>query len=275
MGEDVIRGLMDGTCPKCDARIGWAGSVADRPPCHRCGHQIAAELLEADDRALAEARERVLARVREREAREWAERTPEQEEAYRLGYASCRPGLSPLEWLNPYRAQVFTPGPMKDELERYRFWNWGWGDCEAGAPCRIEGVSPGPSPMVMRPVVLDPGPDRAVLTGSQVYGQPTEESDVDLVVLVEQDDFDKLLEHFPPTGDPDAYKGCPAQAVRCGKLNLIMVTSVDHLECWRGGTRMLKERAEREGPLPRSEAVALFRHLRGLPPEEGVSDASA
>lgn len=48
--------MMDATCPKCNRRVGWAGEVTDRPPCHRCGHQVTRQELEADRAKFAEMR---------------------------------------------------------------------------------------------------------------------------------------------------------------------------------------------------------------------------
>lgn len=105
----------------------------------------------------------------------------------------------------------------------------------------------------------DPPTMCAVLTGSRVYGTPREDSDVDLAVLVSLEDFDKLVALFPPGGEADSYKGCPAQPLRIGKLNLLLVTSEAHLAIWRAGTDILKANA----PVTREQAMQLFAEMRG------------
>jgi uncharacterized protein (DUF983 family) len=37
----------DARCPKCNRRIGWTGSLKNRPPCPGCGYQIPLEELQA------------------------------------------------------------------------------------------------------------------------------------------------------------------------------------------------------------------------------------
>lgn len=48
--------MIDATCPKCRAHIGWYGEVTDRPACHRCGHQVPREQLESDKAKMDEFR---------------------------------------------------------------------------------------------------------------------------------------------------------------------------------------------------------------------------
>ena len=38
MSKTVIGGFFDARCSKCGARIGWYGTLADRPPYRRCSH---------------------------------------------------------------------------------------------------------------------------------------------------------------------------------------------------------------------------------------------
>ena len=60
----------------------------------------------------------------------------------------------------------------------------------------------------------------AFITGSRVYGTPTETSDVDLVVLMDQGTRDALIQEF----------GLP---VRCGKLNIIALTDEVAMLAWK------------------------------------------
>ena len=45
-----MRGFFDATCVKCRRRFGWAGSLADQPPCPHCGWKPT--LTENDKKAL-------------------------------------------------------------------------------------------------------------------------------------------------------------------------------------------------------------------------------
>ncbi len=42
--------MIDAQCPKCRRRFGWHGDLTDRPACPRCGHQLPAAELAADQR---------------------------------------------------------------------------------------------------------------------------------------------------------------------------------------------------------------------------------
>ena len=57
--ETDTRAFMDATCPKCKRRIGWHGTVLDRPAC-ACGHQIDKAELQADHDKVAEFRRLLL-----------------------------------------------------------------------------------------------------------------------------------------------------------------------------------------------------------------------
>ena len=46
--------MSDVSCPKCRKRFGWRGDLKDRPPCPRCGHQVDAAVLAADQACLDE-----------------------------------------------------------------------------------------------------------------------------------------------------------------------------------------------------------------------------
>ncbi len=50
------KAMLDATCPKCNRRIGWYGTVLDRPACRHCGHQIDRAALQADHDQVAEFR---------------------------------------------------------------------------------------------------------------------------------------------------------------------------------------------------------------------------
>lgn len=107
----------------------------------------------------------------------------------------------------------------------------------------------------------------AFLTGSHAYGTPTEDSDVDLVVLCSEadanilrrlaDNAGKFLEI--PVGDKVAVlpnDGC--YALRFGKLNLLACFTQSAYSAWSEGTEELVT----ERPVPRQEAVRVFDRTR-------------
>lgn len=84
---------------------------------------------------------------------------------------------------------------------------------------------------------------KACLTGSRVYGTPRFDSDLDCVVLVE-DDNDYQLLHFSSDKrngailTNDGYNGV---SLRFGNLNVIAVLRDEKVfEAWRKGTDFLK-----------------------------------
>lgn len=98
----------------------------------------------------------------------------------------------------------------------------------------------------------------AFLTGSRVYGTPTEDSDWDLVVLTTDATALALHDVFAPD-EPASRQG----SIKVGKLNLILITNLAEYGAWRAGTEQLKARA----PVTREEAI---RTLRGLCGEVGL-----
>lgn len=108
----------------------------------------------------------------------------------------------------------------------------------------------------------------ALLTGSRVYGTPNADSDVDLVVLVSHDDYQRLLETAEPDlkeKDKRNYDGVGGlrASIRFGKLNLLVCTDPLAFEVWRRGTERLKRDADAShAPVDRDTAVRLFNDLR-------------
>ncbi len=105
----------------------------------------------------------------------------------------------------------------------------------------------------------------ALVTGSAVYGQTRDDSDIDLVVLVTPADIN-LLRFFADNmvtkherKESDAGPGGISASLRFGKLNLLCVTDPIQYEVWRRGTRMLKDKGV---PISRELAVAMFEALR-------------
>lgn len=84
----------------------------------------------------------------------------------------------------------------------------------------------------------------AFVTGSRRYGKPTPDSDLDLVILVEDEDAQKLLIEHGGEQDDDGRL-----VIRFGKLNLIVCRDIEQYEAWKDGT----------------EACVKVRHLSGQP----------
>ncbi len=87
----------------------------------------------------------------------------------------------------------------------------------------------------------------AFITGSRAYGTPREDSDVDLVVLVESEDGAMLWEQGV---SQEGEKTC-----RFGKLNLLVFESRERFNKWRDVT----EELQRKRPVTRDEAVKAFQ----------------
>jgi hypothetical protein len=73
----------------------------------------------------------------------------------------------------------------------------------------------------------------AFMTGSYVYGTPTEKSDIDLVVLMDPQELD-LLAGLSDSGEHgDRYELAKNGAsLRFGSLNLIVVTTQEQFDAW-------------------------------------------
>lgn len=90
------------------------------------------------------------------------------------------------------------------------------------------------------------------VTGSQAYGDPRPDSDLNLVVLGDA----KLEQGLRLMSEPRADG-----SICFGKLNLIVCTSVEQYNVWKKGTEELRNRWEHLGPVSRDEAVLYFANL--------------
>ena len=94
----------------------------------------------------------------------------------------------------------------------------------------------------------------AFLTGSHVYGEPKETSDIDLVVFIK--DSDQYLLHTNQKG------GLKTGTLRYGRLNLISCGSPEKYDIWKQGTDMLLARTKVSGrKIGTKEATELFDAL--------------
>jgi hypothetical protein len=104
--------------------------------------------------------------------------------------------------------------------------------------------------------VTTPKPPNAFLTGSRVYGEPTPDSDVDLVVLIDKAGAAQL-EALLGRDLVDYDHTCIS--VRSGRINLLLCTELKVFEGWRKGTDVLAKVA----PVPRDKAADALGVLRG------------
>jgi hypothetical protein len=103
---------------------------------------------------------------------------------------------------------------------------------------------------------------RPFLTGSRAYGLPRPNSDVDLVLYLDEDDLTKLGIQADQVIDDaeleDMYGQAYTTSLRFGNLNLICCTDDMVFEAWRIITRELKQKA----PVPRDFAVEYMAKRR-------------
>lgn len=97
----------------------------------------------------------------------------------------------------------------------------------------------------------------ALFTGSRVYGKPKKSSDLDLVLLVSDEEFDLLVKvasritGYSEFGSPQYDVGDGRSgSFRFGPLNVIAMTSEVAFACFEKSTKELSEKA----PVDREEA---------------------
>jgi predicted nucleotidyltransferase len=107
---------------------------------------------------------------------------------------------------------------------------------------------------------------RGFITGSRAYGEPTNESDIDLVVMVDAS-ARNLLRMLSDT--PEATRGIVV--VRFGKLNLILPEDEAELAVWKVGTeQLLRNKRENGNSTDKHTAKKAFDHLRDI---VGIDDS--
>jgi hypothetical protein len=103
----------------------------------------------------------------------------------------------------------------------------------------------------------------AFITGSRVYGTPTETSDLDLVVLMDRESRDTLIKEF----------GLP---IRCGKLNIIALTDEVEMLAWKKAKEVCVA-AAKSGPITRDYAVEVHKawfHQYGVEHDDHVGSGN-
>ena len=99
----------------------------------------------------------------------------------------------------------------------------------------------------------------SILTGSHVYGLPRQDSDLDMVVLIEKNEDYFLLSRIADNPlhnqTPSAYNGV---SLRYGKLNIIAVLKDRKVfEAWKRGTEFLKSIR----PVTKEQACLIFETM--------------
>ena len=75
---------------------------------------------------------------------------------------------------------------------------------------------------------------KSFITGSRAYGQPNADSDLDLVILVDESTKAQLV----------AFSDLSTEPIRFGKLNIIACTTEEEFTCWKYGTMSLIHRRD-------------------------------
>lgn len=103
----------------------------------------------------------------------------------------------------------------------------------------------------------------AFITGSHAYGQPTKDSDVDLVVFVEDPSEAETLRiaasRVGGVCQPDKDYPPHSMSLRFGRLNLIVCLEKGMFKAWRDGTdQLIDETCQVFGSVSRERAVEVF-----------------
>lgn len=95
------------------------------------------------------------------------------------------------------------------------------------------------------------------MTGSRAYGTPREDSDIDLVVLITEQQLGKLVASCAIGETKNTTYNGDKTILRFGRLNLFCMTSFVRYDLWKKGTDELIARR----PVTRQEAKDLFIKL--------------
>lgn len=98
---------------------------------------------------------------------------------------------------------------------------------------------------------------RAFITGSRAYGRPGLNSDVDLVVLVDEATARELIRLSEHKKEP----------VRFGSLNLILCVDETEYAVWRLGTRQMQRSKAKHTRDQAREVLDKLRDLAGIKDE--------
>lgn len=108
---------------------------------------------------------------------------------------------------------------------------------------------------------------RAFITGSRAYGKPTPKSDIDLVIIVSPEDAATLRKNR------DSVK---TEAVRYGKLNLIICESEEEYLTWATGTTKMRNKKLSDGTtFDKKVAKTILDEFREIFGVEDEADSGA
>lgn len=107
-----------------------------------------------------------------------------------------------------------------------------------------------------------PGPlerQEPFVTGSQAYGVPREDSDIDLVVAVP----DELRQYLASVCDNQSGR-LGQRSMRFGRLNLLCATTPEQYEAWHAGTTELLSEEESADRDHAREVIGNWRQRLGV-----------
>lgn len=115
---------------------------------------------------------------------------------------------------------------------------------------------------------------KAFATGSRVFGEPRQDSDLDLVILVDAFTLNLLqgMAEVDENAEATGYAGAVSACLRFGKLNIIATTEVSLYLAWKEGTEECERLAGQRtmdlnqpnlfGKLTRDEAIDILTAAR-------------
>jgi predicted nucleotidyltransferase len=104
------------------------------------------------------------------------------------------------------------------------------------------------------------------LSGSHTYGTPRPDSDVDIVVLTDETMRARLREICDPNESfptKPGYDKRDGESLRFGKLNLIIVPTLEEYTAWENATNQLKLRASVTRDEAKDLIIKLVEEARG------------
>lgn len=91
-----------------------------------------------------------------------------------------------------------------------------------------------------------------------MYGIPTDDSDIDLVVMTDEITVKAIAEAGGCSPSDPKYAGTQCLSLKFGKLNLLFCTTQEQYDVWVDGTSKLSSCC----PVSREFAIDVFKSLR-------------
>ena len=98
----------------------------------------------------------------------------------------------------------------------------------------------------------------ALMTGSRVYGTPSEASDWDVVVFCNREDAQKVFNKLDKITEWSDFGDQDGDSVKFGNINFVLCYTQERFNSWKTGT----EELDKKKPVERKFAVDLFKLLR-------------